>query len=42
MDIINYTTVYTKLIALVYAVNCIGYSVTRSAWGYYACIMLHT
>ena len=34
-------TVYIKFIALVYAVNCIVYIVTYSAWGYYACIMLH-
>ena len=36
-------TVYIKFIALVYAVNCIGYKIIAaySAWGYYACIMLH-
>ena len=32
-------TVYIKFIALVYAVNCIGYIVTYSAWAkYYDCI----
>ena len=36
----NYMTVYIKFIALVYAVNCIGYIVTYSAWAY-DCIMLH-